>query len=543
LSFDSNFYKQLIEENAMSHKIFRSVFCLILIVGLVAVAAPQSARAAGPWYVSPTGSDANDCLSPTTTCATINGAIEKASSGDTVYVAEGLYTGIASEVVRIDKNITISGGWDAGFSHQGTLSTIDGQGMRRGINVLIGVVATVERFQIRNGFLFNFGGGISNGGTLTLNSSIVSNNSTDFGGGIANTGALTLNKSTVSGNLATTFGGGIHNHGMLTLNNSTVSGNSSTTFGGGGIANSGGTVTLNNSTISGNSTTESGGGILNAGGLAGTITLNHTTVSNNSSGADGGGIANFSSTGTVTLNSSIVAGNRSGFGDFWGDCLNFRIAIVSQGYNLTGSDTGCDPLGGTGDVTVTPASVFTDLLGVLANNGGPTQTHTLLPGSNPALDAIPSGTNHCGSAPFDTDQRGVARPQGAACDIGAFELQATGGVQEVPIDIIPGSQTNLINRNSLSAIPVAILSTVDFNALSGVDRTSLTFGRTGDEHSLVSCNTKGKDVNGDGLLDLVCNFNPRLAGFHSGDTLGILKGQTLNGVSIEGQDTVRIVKK
>ena len=528
----------------MSHKIFRSFFVLILIIASVVVAAPQSARAAGPWYVATTGNDANDCLTPATPCATINAAIGKASSGDTINVATGIYFGTGNEVVLLDKDIVLSGGWIESFTSRAGFSTIDGQGTRRGLTVFS--VAKVEAFIIRNGTVLNTntGGGIINEGTLTLTKSVVSGNSDDFGGGIANTGVLTLNKSTVSGNLATTFGGGIHNHGMLTLNNSTVSGNSSTTFGGGGIANSGGTVTLNNSTVSGNSTTESGGGILNAGGLAGTITLNHTTVSNNSSGADGGGIANFSSTGTVTLNSSIVAGNRSGFGDVWGDCLNFRIAIVSQGYNLTGSDTGCDPLGGTGDVTVTPASVFTDLLGVLANNGGLTQTHTLLPGSNPALDAIPSGTNHCGSTPFDTDQRGVARPQGAACDIGAFELEVMSGVQEVSIDIIPGSLSNPINLNSLGNIPVAILSSADFDALSEVDRTSLTFGRTGHEVSLTSCNTKsGQDVDGDGLLDLVCYFKTSLTGFQIGDTLGTLSGQTVNDVPIEGQDTVRIVRK
>ena len=137
----------------------------------------------------------------------------------------------------------------------------------------------------------------------------------------------------------------------------------------------------------------------------------------------------------------------------------------------------------------------------------------------------------------------VARPQGARCDIGAFELEADGGgVAEVTIDIKPGSQTNPINPKSIGKIPVAILTTADFNAPSEVDKTSLTFGRTGDEISLVSCNKKGEDVNGDGLLDQVCFFKTKLTGFQIGDTVGFLKGQTLEGVSIEGRDSVRILK-
>jgi hypothetical protein len=113
---------------------------------------------------------------------------------------------------------------------------------------------------------------------------------------------------------------------------------------------------------------------------------------------------------------------------------------------------------------------------------------------------------------------------------------------DVAIDIKPGSQTNPINPRSIGKIPVAILSTADFNAPSEVDKTSLTFGRTGDEVSLAFCNKKGEDVNSDGLLDLVCQFKTKLTGFKSGDAEGFLKGQTLEGVPIEGRDSVRILK-
>lgn len=118
---------------------------------------------------------------------------------------------------------------------------------------------------------------------------------------------------------------------------------------------------------------------------------------------------------------------------------------------------------------------------------------------------------------------------------------------EVDLDIKPGSDLNSINPRSKGTIPVAILSTESFNAPEQVDKDSLTFGRTGDEESLhrrgrsgVS-NCSAEDVNDDNLLDLVCHFETLKTDFQEGDTDGILKGQTVDGTPIEGQDSVRIV--
>jgi hypothetical protein len=85
------------------------------------------ALAATAWYVSPGGSDSNSCAAPTAPCLTIDGAISKASSGDTVDVAVGTYTGTGTNVVTIDKDLTLSGGWSSTFTQQTGLSTIDGQ--------------------------------------------------------------------------------------------------------------------------------------------------------------------------------------------------------------------------------------------------------------------------------------------------------------------------------------------------------------------------------------------------------------------------------
>jgi hypothetical protein len=114
-------------------------------------------------------------------------------------------------------------------------------------------------------------------------------------------------------------------------------------------------------------------------------------------------------------------------------------------------------------------------------------------------------------------------------------------VIEVTIDIKPGSYPNAINPKSNGKIPVAILSTPDFDAPNAVDRDSLTFGQTGAEKSLAFCSPSPKDVNGDSLYDLVCHFYTQQTGFEPGDEEGILKGQTLDGVAIEGRDSVNVV--
>ena len=109
------------------------------------------------------------------------------------------------------------------------------------------------------------------------------------------------------------------------------------------------------------------------------------------------------------------------------------------------------------------------------------------------------------------------------------------------IIIKPGEGVAAINTQSKGTVPVAILSTADFDATTALDRSSLAFGRTGNEHSLTFCNAGGGEVNGDGLQDLVCHFNTGLTGFQFGDSAGLLKGKTTDGTSIQGTASVRIV--
>jgi len=180
-------------------------------------------------------------------------------------------------------------------------------------------------------------------------------------------------------------------------------------------------MTLTNVTLSGNTAGTAGAAVYVVGGS--TLSAVNTTIANNSTPGNGGGIAVVVG-GVAQLKNTIVASNTA-----TGSGPDIDGAVTSQGYNLFGSTTGAT-IGGDTTGNLTSAA---PLLGALANNGGLTHTLALLAGS-PAINA---GT--CTGAPA-TDQRGMARPQNAMCDIGAYErgapatLTATAGTpQTAPI--------------------------------------------------------------------------------------------------------------
>jgi hypothetical protein len=248
------------------------------------------------------------------------------------------------------------------------------------------------------------GGGILNGGTLTvINSTISGNRARNDGGGIdIDGGTVTITNSTISGNSASGSGGGIWNGSTLTITNSTISENSASGSGGGIWNNS--TLTITNSTISGNSASGSGGGIRNTGGTA---NLSFVTIASNSANT-GGGISRGG--GTVNIKNSIVGNNTASTGP------NCSGTVTATGANFA-TDGSC----GAGFSNVPSTGLGGLNLGPLANNGGPTQTHALQAGSA-AIDAVPSGQcSDVSGNPVTQDQRASSRTTEGPCDAGAYE--------------------------------------------------------------------------------------------------------------------------
>ena len=275
------------------------------------------------------------------------------------------------------------------------------------------------------GGTYGGGGGIStDSGNVSLSSSMVSGNSSggDGGGISTSNGDVSLSSSTVSDNSSVSNyygGGGIYtDRGDVSLLNSTVSGNSAASRGGGIYIYEVAGLSLVNSTVSGNSSVGDGGGIH----IYGDVSLLNSTISGNSSGAIGGGGVVFPEYNSVTINNSIIAGNTDNGTapdvlavDDVANNLFVRNSLIG---NATGS--GITAATGAGNILNQAA-----LLGSLADNGGPTLTHRLLPGS-PAIDA---GNNALavdrGGNALTNDQRGEARIAFGTVDIGAYELQST----------------------------------------------------------------------------------------------------------------------
>jgi hypothetical protein len=304
---------------------------------------------------------------------------------------------LASELPLITGDLTISG---PGAS----VMAVSGNSFLPVFTIQLATVS-ISGLTITNGKA-SFGAGIfNNGGILTITGSTFSGNASSSGGGIFNNaGILTITSSTFSGNSATSDGGGIFNlGGTVTITSSTFFGNLAINSGGAISNNSDGTLTVINSTLSGNASS-SGGAIRNTGGD--TLTVTNSTLFGNSASGAGGGINN---SGTAKVKNSIIANSPGG------NCAG-TAAITPLGVNFSTDNTCAGftvaPSTGAGGLNLNP---------LLQDNGGPTLTRALLADSV-AIDAVTDCTNVAGN-PVTTDQRGVSRPQGSACDVGAFEVQ------------------------------------------------------------------------------------------------------------------------
>jgi CSLREA domain-containing protein len=274
------------------------------------------------------------------------------------------------------------------------------------------------------------GGGIhNNGGHLSVIRSLINGNTIlGSGAGIETLGgSLSVAQSTITGNTTPSggAGGGVHSSGSeVTIDSSLISGNTANY--GGGVTHSGVGVlmTITNSTIHSNRARVSGGGL---SVVQGDLLVRHSTINSNQADSDdngsgnGGGVFVLSAPTDVTIDHTIVAGNIRpplAPSDVFG--------AVTARYSLIGSDSGATITNNGGNLIGTVGSLVNPVLEGLRDNGGPTKTLALLPGS-PAIDA---GDPAVGSPPLD-DQRGAPFSRvadgdgtdGARIDIGAYERQ------------------------------------------------------------------------------------------------------------------------
>jgi hypothetical protein len=483
----------------------RSWLRLVWVVALaaqLALAATGKVSAAGSiYYVKASAGGSNNGTSWTDAYTDLQSALGPASSGDQIWVAAGTYkpgtlrtdtfslkTGVAiyggfagTETLLSQRNpavnvTTLSG--DIGTSgdatdnsyHVVSASGVDGTAILDGFTVSggnadgtypadsgggmwndSGSPSLTNVILSGNAASHNGGGIFNNGGNLTLTKVLFNGNTSGSeGGGIKGVGGSpTLTDVTFTGNTAAGAGGG-----MLTINgttphltNVTFSGNSAGTGVGGGLHNYGTDSVLVNVTFGGNSA-DSGAGMWNT---SSNPSLTNVTFSGNTAAASGGGMYNWFSNPTIT--NSIL------YGDTGGEIFNSTATPVVTYSDVQGG------YAGTGNISANPK------LGALVSNGGFTKTMALGAGSA-ALDAADTAT--CAAK----DQRGVARPQGGKCDMGAYEVKA-------------------LTFQSVGANDGWVLESGEATSVGGSMNSASTTFRLGDDaanrqyRSLLSFNTAG----------------------------------------------------
>jgi adhesin/invasin len=309
-----------------------------------------------------------------------------APSGSTIVFAQNCTISLSSYISIAGTTLTIDG--------SGRAVTIDGGHSTRLFNIASTATVTFVGLTFANGSGGgDIGGGINNGGTLTVRNSTFSGNSADQGGGIENGGTATVQSSTFSGNSAG-YGGGIKNTATLTIDNSTFTGND-----GGGASGA-----LDNQ-------------------ATGTITVRNSTFAGNTSGL-GGLIYN---QGPASFSNTIVSGTGT-------QCMG-TVGVTNAGNTLQFGDTSCGF-----SITADP------LLGSLASNGGPTQTMALGTGS-PAIGAGSAATCQA-TGVGNLDQRGLSRRADVRgrCDIGAYDTRGY-----VPGPVSAGKSTITRSPASITA--------------------------------------------------------------------------------------------
>jgi hypothetical protein len=356
-------------------------------------------------------------------------AISEASGGDTIDVPAGTYD--LATALSVGKSLTFLGGG-------ARTTTLNGEG-KTGIFELSSPAAGV-----------------------TIDGMTLTGGSATYGGAIHSTVPLTLEDDAITGNTASSEGGGVYDAALLTLTRSLVAANSAPHGDGGGIElavpTSGTLSTISDSTVADNSALGTGGGIDESNTSEYTLELLDDTVVGNTlseTNSQGGNFRAWSNT-TIEFRNTYFAGGQATSG---GNCYYGGGAhVISLGHNAQDVEDGeCEFKEASGDRNNVAA-----LLGRLQDNGGPTAT--MLPAANsPLLNAGDSA--HCTL----TDQRGVPRPQGAGCDIGAVERTSpTAGAPNV-VNIASTSANVLAEVNPFElggSVSVAYGTTTAYGSLS-----------------------------------------------------------------------------
>ena len=380
---------------------------------------------------------------------------------------------------------------------------------------------TVERSAAANFRIFR----IALGQTVTISGLTIANGNEVNGGGIYNDhGNLTVQSVTLRNNTASGGGGGaIYNDGQtsgsasLKVINSTLSMNTAAGGSGGGIYNHGlngsATVEVVNSTLSGNSAAN-GGGICNEGSASGTATLRviNSTFSGNSATVSGGGLLNLGPDNDTLLElvNTILKQGAAG-----ANIVNTSGMVTSQGHNLSSDAAGGDGTTGPGGLlNQTGDQRNTDpLLGALSNNGGPTQTHELLPNS-PAIDqgdnAYVTAPPFLNTSPI-TDQRGTGFPRlvdgngdsTATVNIGSFEAGPDATAPTVTINQAVGqadpTNSSPINFTVVFSEVVTNFATGDVTLTGTAGATTAIVSGSGTTYNVA---VSGMSMNGTVIADI-----------------------------------------
>ena len=336
------------------------------------------------WYVrGKDGSDSHPCDIETHPCKTINGGIGKAGSGDALLVTAETYTGSGPDpVALVDKNLTITGGWDYGFDSRTGMTTIDGGSVTRGVIVTAGRTVSMASFIVQHGQAVgnSAGGGVYVAGKLYGTDMVLRQNDAPKGGGLYVAAApayADLDNSGIYFNTATRGAGVYIDGGQGLVYNSTVSDNQGVCHAEDVCQGTGEGIYVN----------------------AGRALVWWSTVADNK-GDPGIAQGLYLAGGDASMVGSIMANRKAA-------AANCSAAVVDFGYNVESADT-CGLNVATSFINVDPGM---DPLGA---NGGHSMTRALWPWSV----SIDNGTPLAGP---DPDQRGVPRPKSKAWDVGAYE--------------------------------------------------------------------------------------------------------------------------